>query len=147
MKDLLVSGTINRNGLHLVSSCTVKCFRCNTQDRCNRTILRHIILFQKEHILIKAFMGCTKQWQHFWTGNTMAEAPGSIYSLTESLSVQSFFELEHCLLPSLFPMISQQSAIIQGPGLLLDWNSTHDISLLQRSQSLSRMSLVQTGQK
>ena len=60
-------------------------------------------------------------------------------ALGELLSIQSSFELEHCLLPGLFSMISQQSAIVQGPGLLLQRNSTYDISLLQRGQSLSSM--------
>lgn len=64
-------------------------------------------------------------------GPFVAEAPAASRRSASRLT-QSSFELEHCLLPSLFSMISQQSAIVQGPGLLLRRNSTHDISRLQK---------------
>lgn len=41
-------------------------------------------------------------------------------------------------------MISQQSAIAHGPGLLLQRNSTYDISLLQRGQSVSSLGLKES---
>lgn len=82
----------------------------------------------KEHYPLGT--GTVRRWGH-----------SGIAALGELLSIQSSFELQHCLLAGLFSMISQQSAIVQGSGLLLQRNSTYDISLLQRGQSLSSIGL------
>lgn len=87
--------------------------------------------------LIKPLTACFAEAQPPGTGTVHRGGPSDIEALGKLLLTQSSFELEHCLFPGLFSMISQQSAIAHGPGLLLQRNSTYDISLLQRGQSLS----------
>lgn len=139
----------------LLSSRTIKRIYTAFALRLSWTLVSQVILRYKDQIRNKRACSSRssknthehslqiKRWlqtaQPLGSGTVHRWGPSHIEAHGELLSIQSSFELEHCLFPGLFSMISQQSAITHGPGLLLWRNSTYDISLLQRGQSLSGM--------